>query len=93
MTRLVIGCGTLFVIGEHHALPFGTHQDFVFRHLEVNEFDFFLIQTRCPQPLRLPGSQGRHPKNRACRAIFSSSTSASGTFLGMDFRDFWQATT
>ena len=52
MPRFVIGGGTLFLIGEHHAFPFHPHEDLVLGKLKVFELHHRFVQP-CRKQCRL----------------------------------------
>ena len=45
----MIGCRTFLLVAQDQTLPFSSHQHFVFGHLEVDDFHFFLVESRGPE--------------------------------------------
>ena len=45
----MIGRRPFLLVAQDQTLPFSPHQHFVFGHLEVDDFHFFLIESRGPE--------------------------------------------
>lgn len=49
MSGFMIGGNPFLFFSQNHALPFGSHQNLVFSHLEIDGIDFGLVLTSGPQ--------------------------------------------